>query len=230
MGPKCLTFMVGAFLSISAVTPQLVSAQGRRVLPLKREIHRPPEPVRPPIPPTPAPHPVQPRSPEIFFCETADAACRTTQDTFSIDDLRDLYVFVAWPGATGPHVQTVQFFLPNGDLYLSRDISFTRGGGSEQPLVVTTRVRQVGPPRPAPQFTTSANLLHSDGIRSLLFSTRGDTAVLTVLPVGGTYITQRNLTGTWQVRVLLDDQSALQSSFTLNSRPVPPAAAAQEAQ
>jgi hypothetical protein len=44
---------------------------------------------------------------------------------------------------------------------------------------------------------------------------RGDSSILTVLPVGGTYITQRNLSGTWRVRVLLDDRLALESTFTL---------------
>jgi len=44
---------------------------------------------------------------------------------------------------------------------------------------------------------------------------RGDSSVLTVLPVGGTYITQRNLSGTWRVRVFLDDRLVLESEFTL---------------
>ena len=31
----------------------------------------------------------RPRGPEIFYCETPDTSCRTTQDTFPIADLRD---------------------------------------------------------------------------------------------------------------------------------------------
>ena len=34
------------------------------------------------------------RGAEIFYCGTPDTSCRTTQDTFPIADLRDLFVFV----------------------------------------------------------------------------------------------------------------------------------------
>ena len=60
-----------------------------------------------------------------------------------------------------------------------------------------------------------ANRIHTHGIPSLLMKSRGDSSILTVLPVGGTYITQRNLSGSWRVRVLLDDHLALESTFTL---------------
>src|SRR2546421_6168464 len=40
----------------------------------------------------------RPRSPEIFYYETTDKSCRTTQDDISITDLRDLFVFVVLPG------------------------------------------------------------------------------------------------------------------------------------
>src|ERR1700756_5707230 len=38
------------------------------------------------------------RAPEIFYCDTPEAACRTSRDVFDIGELRDLYVFVVWPG------------------------------------------------------------------------------------------------------------------------------------
>jgi hypothetical protein len=57
---------------------------------------------------------------------------------------------------------------------------------------------------------------------------RGDSSILTVLPVGGTYITQRNLSGTWRVRVLLDDRLAFESEFTLVPRQSAAAAKAEE--
>jgi hypothetical protein len=71
-----------------------------------------------------------------------------------------------------------------------------------------------------------ANLVHQEGISSLLMRSRGDSAVLTVLPVAGTYITQRNFSGTWHLRVLLNDKLALESAFTLT--PAPPPAKAEE--
>jgi hypothetical protein len=64
-----------------------------------------------------------------------------------------------------------------------------------------------------------ANRTHTQGIPSLLMKSRGDSSILTVLPVGGTYITQRNLSGTWRVRVLLDDRLVLESAFTLKPSP-----------
>lgn len=169
---------------------------------------------RPPLP--------SPRKPEIFLCETPDTSCRTTQDTFSINDLRDLYVFAAWPGVSGQHVQTVEFYLPEGSLYASRKTRFTVGGMAPAAVMAPAFQNEVSPTPPAPHLMANANKVHSEGIPSLLMKSRGDSAILSVLPVGGTYITQRNLTGTWRVRVLLDDRLVLQSEFTLTNLPAPP--------
>ena len=76
-----------------------------------------------------------------------------------------------------------------------------------------------------------ANKTHAEGIPSLLMKSRGDSAVLTVLPVAGTFITQRNFSGTWRIRVLLDDRLALESEFTLAPRqPAHTVAARDEAE
>src|SRR6267154_5709301 len=72
----------------------------------------------------------RPRGPEIFYCETPDTSCRTTQDTFPNADLRDLFVFVVWPGVSGQHVETVEFFLPDGSLYSSVKTRFSIGAAS----------------------------------------------------------------------------------------------------
>jgi hypothetical protein len=168
--------------------------------------------------PLPRPRPT-PRRPEIFYCETPDTSCRTTQDTFPIADLRDLFVFVVWPGVSGQHVQTVQFFLPDGGVYSSQKTQFAVGGhafsANEGPAVQN----EVGPTPPARHLIADANKTHAEGIPSLLMKSRGDSAVLAVLPVGGTFITQRNLSGLWRVRVLLDDRVSLESEFTLAPRP-----------
>lgn len=159
----------------------------------------------------PLPHP-KPRGPEIFYCETADTSCRTSQDSFPIADLRDLYVYVVWPGVSGQHVQTVQFFLPEGSVYSSQKTKFNVGGGS---FSAPVNPNVVAPTPPAGHLMADANKVHAEGIRSLLMKSRGDSTVLTVLPVAGTYITQRNLSGTWRVHVLLDDNLALESEFNL---------------
>jgi hypothetical protein len=173
----------------------------------------------------PQPHP---RGPEIFYCETPDTSCRTTQNTFPIVDLRDLYVFVVWPGVSGQHVQTVQFLLPGGSVYSTRKTRFLIGVASPVAAMAPAFKNEVSPAPPAPHLIADANKTHPEGIPTLLMKSRGDSSVLTVLPVGGTYITQRNLSGTWRVRVLLDDRLALESEFTLVTRQPAATAKAEE--
>lgn len=176
------------------------------------------------------PQRLQPRSrgPEIFYCETPDTSCRTTQDRFAIADLRDLFVFVVWPGVSGQHVQTVEFLLPGGSIYSSKKTRFSIGGASPVAAIAPAFKNEVSSVPPAPHLIAEANKVHPEGIPTLLMKSRGDSSVLTVLPVGGTYITQRNLCGTWKVRVLLDERPALESEFTLLSGEPPPAGKAEE--
>jgi hypothetical protein len=163
----------------------------------------------------------RPRGPEIFYCETPDTSCRTTQESFSLADLRDLYVFVVWPGVTGQHVQTTEFYLPDGSIYSSKKTQYIIGGVASFSAMAPAFRNEVSPLPPARHLMADANRIHSQGIPSLLMKSRGDSSILTVLPVGGTYITQRNLSGTWRVRVLLDDRAALESTFTLKPSPEP---------
>lgn len=168
------------------------------------------------------------RGPEIFYCETPDISCRTTQNTFPIVDLRDLFVFVVWPGVSGQHVQTLQFLLPDGSIYSTKKTRFSIGGASPVAAMTPAFKNEVSPAPPAPHLIADANKIHAEGIPTLLMKSRGDSSVLTVLPVGGTYITQRNLSGTWRLRVLLDDRLALESEFTLVTRQPAATAKAEE--
>ena len=170
----------------------------------------------------------RPRGPEIFYCETPDTSCRTTQNTFPIVDLRDLFVFVVWPGVSGQHVQTVEFLLPGGSIYSTKKTRFSIGGASPVAAMAPAFKNEVSPAPPAPHLIADANKIHTEGVPALLMKSRGDTSILTVLPVGGTYVTQRNLSGTWRVRVLLDDRLALESEFTLVPRQPAAAAKAEE--
>ena len=170
----------------------------------------------------------RPRGPEIFYCETPDTSCRTTQNTFPIVDLRDLFVFVVWPGVSGQHVQTVEFLLPDGSIYSTKKTRFSIGGASPVAAMAPAFKNEVSPAPPAPHLIADANKIHAEGIPTLLMKSRGDSSVLTVLPVGGTHITQRNLSGTWRVRVLLDDRLALESEFTIVPRQPAATAKAEE--
>jgi hypothetical protein len=221
--------MFGAFL-VFLSAPQELAAQSHPIL-------VPPNPDNGggsggrPIPGRPPQS--KPNRPEVFFCVTPDTSCRTTQEVFSLAELRDLFVFVTWPGVSGQHVQTVQFFQPDGNLYSATKTRFTVGGATVA-AVAHAAVAGMAPasgnvvasPPPAPHLMFDANVVHKEGIPSLLMKSRGDSAVLTVLPVAGTYITQRNFSGTWQVRVLLDDKLVLESAFILT--PAPPPAKAEE--
>jgi hypothetical protein len=162
------------------------------------------------------------RQPEIFFCETEEASCRSTVDSFSIDETRELFVFVTLPGVGGQHLETVEFVLPDGEIYHRKKTQVQIGTA---PWTSTSpsgpdwneRAREVGPATEAPHLIADANLQHESGVRSLITQSRGETTLLTVLPIAGTYITQRALTGTWQVRVFLEDQPIAATTLELYS-------------
>lgn len=226
-GPLGYIFVL---LLLLLYVPQELAAQSRPILLPANPDNGDPS-TRSPLPLHVRPPQPKPAGPEVFYCVTPDTSCRTTQEVFSLAELRDLFVFVVWPGVKGQHVQTVQFFQPDGNLFSATKTRFTVGGAPTAAPVALAVVAPVGgnlvaPTPPAPHLMLNANVVHTEGIPSLLMKSRGDSAVLTVLPVAGTYITQRNFSGTWQVRVLLDDKFVLESAFTLS--PAPPPAKAEQ--
>src|SRR2546430_9521866 len=112
----------------------------------------------------------RPRGPEIFYCETPDTSCRTTQDTFPIADLRDLFVFVVWPGVSGQHVQTVEFLLPGGSIYSLKKTRFSIGSASPVAAMGPAFKNEVSPAPPAPHLIADANKVHPEGIPTLLMN------------------------------------------------------------
>jgi hypothetical protein len=217
MRPKCLTAASFALLCAMGGVPRAAAQLPRQRPAVDNDASdAAPQPAARPFKP-------RPRGPEIFYCLTPDTTCRTAQETFSIAELRDLFVFVAWPGVAGAHVQTVEFYLPAGSLYSSNKTRFVIGGVFVATAGSPSR-NLVAPAPAAPHLMADANRVHTEGIPSLLMKSRGDFIVLTVLPVAGTYITQRGLSGQWRVRVLLDERVALESGFTL--KPVAPRARA----
>ena len=124
----------------------------------------------------------------IFFCEVADVQCRTSISQFDLDDLRDLYVFAAWRNVAGEHVQQLRFVLPDGGTY----------------QVVETK------------FTTLANAAAPDLQKTVL--SRGEPTVVAVLPVAGSNITQRSLSGNWTVELILDGKLMARANLVLRQR------------
>ena len=133
---------------------------------------------------------------EVFFCESPTTECRSTNSTFTVGKLRDIYVFVTWPNVSGDLVQTVEFFLPDGSLYLKKETPFRAS-------TALPRARAV--PGAAPV------------VDAFLTSSRGAPTVITPLAVAGTYITQRSLLGTWTVRVRLGGKPVQSAQFTLKA-------------
>jgi len=161
--------------------------------------------------------------PEIFFCETAVPSCRSNVDSFSIDETRDLFVFVTLPGVSGKHLETVEFVLPDGKIYERRKTLFQIDHANLPPGPKwNARAGVVAPQAEARHLIANANTQHEAGIPSLLTTSRAEPALLTVLPIAGTYIPQRALIGVWQVRVWLDDQLILATTLDLRSNTGPP--------
>lgn len=133
---------------------------------------------------------------EIFFCEVVTTDCRSSNSTFTVGAFRDLCVFVTWPGVSGDLLQTVEFYLPDGSLYMKKDTPFRVLSGG------TTALADPDALPVAPEFLTSSQSVPT---------------VVTMLPVAGTYITQYNLLGVWSVRVLLNGTFVQGAQFTLKA-------------
>jgi len=133
---------------------------------------------------------------EVFFCESPTTECRSTNTAFTVGKLRDIFVFVTWPNVSGDLVQTVEFFLPDGSLYVKKATPFR--ASTAQP-----RARAVPGASPT--------------VDAFLTSSRGTPTVITPLAVAGTYITQRSLLGAWTVRVRLGDKLVQSAQFTLKA-------------
>ena len=127
------------------------------------------------------------RSPqaEVFFCETPNVACRTKIDEFEIDGTRDLFIFVAWRGVRGAHAQELRLILPDGNHYQTLATHFT-----------------TEPTAPSSEIQVAKR-------------SRGEPTVVSALAVGGTFITQHMLSGTWGAKVYLDGKLVNESSFIL---------------
>lgn len=123
---------------------------------------------------------------EAFFCGVSSVECRSGTADFEIDQLRDLFIFVAWRGVRGMHSQEVRLLLPDGNLYQALDT----------------------------KFTTQQGLAAMDGVQVAQLS-RGEPTVVSFLPVAGTFITQRLLSGTWRIQVSLDGKLVTETTFEL---------------
>lgn len=135
---------------------------------------------------------------ELLFGESEERACRSRHKVFSLDEIRNLYICTIWRGLMGTYVEQVAFITPDGSIYQVLTLPFTTPGlhGPEE-VEVAGRRHKV---KRAKKFG------------------EGETEVLAVLPVAGTYITQYNLSGRWTVKVSLDNQLIDQERVMLKQR------------
>lgn len=137
-----------------------------------------------------APRAFRNSSPAIFFCTVSDVQCRSDENQFYLNEVRDLFVFVAWGKVSGEHTARIRLLLPDGNLYQQTETRFTTqpqpaAASGEQGKVQVARV------------------------------SRGEPTTVLELPVAGTHITQRSLSGAWTVEVELDGKPVARRNLIL---------------
>ena len=135
-----------------------------------------------------AAQPGPPPMASIFFCGTNDVQCRTKINEFGLDELRDLFIFAAWKHVSGEHTQQIRLLLPDGNLYQTFETKFTTDGNAKKAGV-------------------------KNAVRS-----REESAVSVALPIAGTHITQRSLSGAWTVELYLDGALITKTTLTFQPR------------
>lgn len=138
------------------------------------------------------------RQVELLFGDSEESACRSRDKVFALDEIRSLYVCTIWRGLMGTHVEHLAFITPDGNIYQVLTLPFTTPElhGPEE-VEVAGRHHKVKRPKKLGE---------------------GETGILAMLPVAGTYITQYNLAGRWTVKVSLDNQLIDQERVILKQR------------
>ena len=135
---------------------------------------------------------------ELFFSESEATACHSHHQTFFLEELRDLYICAIWRGLAGTYVEHLTLILPDGYIYQILTVPFTTPG------------------LPGPAEVEVAGRHHT--VKKAWKAGEGETAVMAVLPVAGTFITEHNLVGRWTVKVALDEQLIGQEHVTFKKR------------
>ena len=135
---------------------------------------------------------------ELFFGESEETACHSHHQVFFLGDLKDLHICAIWRGLAGTYVEHLTLILPDGYIYQILTVPFTTPG-----LPGSAEVEVAG---------------RSHNVKEAWRGGGGETIVLAVLPVAGTFITQHNLVGRWTVKVSLDGQIIDQKYVTLKKR------------
>ncbi|MBK8479828.1 MAG: hypothetical protein IPL40_01415 [Proteobacteria bacterium] len=117
------------------------------------------------------------------LCSAAE--CSTTR--YGIDSVRELHVYGLWKGVSGDHIELRKYYSPDGSLYYQKLVAFS-----------------TDPAHADKPFAPTADLPHTGTVQLAPTNPTGQRVVWDYLPVGGTWITQHGMTGTWRVEVYLD--------------------------
>lgn len=117
--------------------------------------------------------------------QACDETCTAT--SFSIDTLRELHVYALWHGLSGDHVELRKYYSPDGSLYYQKLVAFSTDPSSADKA-----------------FEPTASIPHTRTVQLAKTTTGGASVVWDYLPVGGTWITQHHMVGTWRVELFLD--------------------------
>ena len=136
---------------------------------------------------------------EVFFGEREETVCQPGRREFVLDDLRGLSVCIVWSGLAGTYWTQLTFVSPDGHVYQTMTQAFVTPEARATVATVEVQGQQ-------------------HGVKRAGWGRKGESVVVAMLPVAGTYITQHNLAGLWTVKISLNGRPVDEDHFILHPR------------
>lgn len=137
----------------------------------------------------------------LVFNEDATSHSASANQVFSVQSVRELFIHTVWSDLKGEHTETRKFYSPSGELYYEKLTAFST---------------DIEAPVP---FEKPVSIPHGSSVQASPIDANGHAFVSDYLSVGGTWISDRAMTGIWTVEIYLDD--AAKPSFTSDLELVP---------
>ena len=136
-----------------------------------------------------------------FSSELVSKGVPEPEAIFSIGSLRELHIYTRWENLDGDHEELRKIYSPDDNLYYQKLLGFSTSGSSHKP------------------FLSQKALPRALVVRSSSMSGDGEVVVWDYLPIGGTWISEHQMTGTWRVEIFLDGSPSPQTRgfFTLTN-------------
>ena len=128
-----------------------------------------------------------------FSSELVSEGVPEPESSFSIGSLRELHVYTRWENLDGDHEELRKFYSPDGNLYYQKLLGFSTSTFAPKPFF---RYKAL------PQAVT---------VQSTGMTAEGDAVVWDYLPVGGSWISEHQMTGTWRLEIFLDNSPTPQT-------------------